>query len=142
MPIPAPHVFAATSHEGFAPIAFAVSCCIGPKSTQVEVPLPVTNPPIVPIRGDINGKKDPVAVTRNAAISVVIPAYPMIFAVASTLMIVTIVLTLFLTVFTNTFQSMAGEAPWMRPPITAEIMMMTPGVLIQVNVSLDSGFPA
>ena len=74
LPIPAPQVLEATSQEGSAPIAVAVSACIGPKRTQVEVPLPVTNPPRVPIKGEIRGKYFPVTVTRNAAISGVIPA--------------------------------------------------------------------
>ena len=61
--------------------------------------------------------------------------------VARTLMIVTIVLTLFLTVLPNTLISVLTEAPWISPPITAEMMMITPGVLTQAKVSLESGFP-
>ena len=139
--MPAPQVLDATSQEGSDPIAAAVSACMGPKRTQVDVPLPVTKPPRVPIRGEINGKYLPVAVTRKAAMSGVIPAYPMILAVARTLMIVTIVLTLFLTVLPNTLSSVLTEAPWISPPITAEMMMITPGVLTQAKVSLESGFP-
>ena len=73
--------------------------------------------------------------------SEIIPLYVMILAVARTLDMVSMVFQLDVRVFMNTLPIVAREAFWMRPPIIAEIMIRTPGVLIHANLRLPGFSP-
>ena len=64
----------------------------------------------------------------------IIPEYPMIFAHASTEIIVIIVSFICTNVSFNTITKSSIFAPCRRPPIIADKKIQTPGVLIQANV--------
>ena len=75
------------------------------------VPDPVTKAPRTPTSGENRGKIPPVIATNASATSFVIPLCTMIFAVASTEQMVTIVLTFEATVCPNTDAIFWGLAP-------------------------------